>query len=119
MPGTTLIIMKNYTKYFFLVVLFLGINLLNFGQDVPRVLQPDNQEIKIIAERVSDNAWVYFKKGIKPGDVFIRYKMAFGLSVNDNMVKIKTKTDSKGQKHHYYQQYYKGIPVEHIKIYCA
>jgi len=105
--------MKNFTKYLFPGVLFLGINLLSFGQYIPRVLQPDNQEIKKIAEKISDNGWVYFKKGIKPEDVFIKHKIAFGLSENDNMVKEKTKTDSEGQKHHYYQQYYKGIPVEH------
>ena len=107
--------MKNLAKHLFPGLLFLIISFLSFGQDIPRVLQPDNQEIKKIAERVSNNAWVYFKKGIKPEDIFIKYKMAFGLSEHDNMLLQKTKTDSEGQKHHYYQQYYKGIPIEHIK----
>ena len=79
--------MKNLTKYLFLGVLFLAINLLSFGQYIPRVLQPDNQEIKKISEKISDNGWVYFKKNlnIKTNEVFTKYPSAFGLLKNDEM----------------------------------
>jgi len=79
--------MKNFTKYLFPGVLFLVINLLSFGQYIPRVLQPDNQEIKKIAEKISDNGWVYFKKNldIKPDEVFTKHPSAFGLLKDDEM----------------------------------
>lgn len=106
--------MKNLTKYLFLVVLFLVINLLSFGQYIPWVLQPDNQEIKKIAEKISDNGWVYFKKNlnIKTNEVFTKYPSAFGLLKNDEMRLWKSSKDESGNLHYRYTQYFKGILVE-------
>ncbi|MCD6566890.1 MAG: M4 family metallopeptidase [Bacteroidales bacterium] len=106
--------MKKIIKYFFLVVLFLGINFLSFGQYIPRVLQPDNQEIQNLSERISKNGWVYFKKNldIKPDEVFTKYPSAFGLLKDDEMRLWKSSKDESGNLHYRYTQYFKGIPVE-------
>lgn len=109
-----IIIMK---KKFLLIVwiLFIGISVAR-SQEIPKVLDENNQKIKEIAENVDNAGWVYLKKEKKlsSDDLFVKYKDAFGLTMSDEMIKVKSKTDDIGLKHSTYQQYYKGLPVENF-----
>lgn len=104
-------------KKFLLIVcvLFVGITAVQ-SQIIPKVLDKNNMKIKEIAQIVDNAGWVYLKKEKKlsPDDLFVKYKEAFGLSMSDEMIKIKTKTDDLGQKHYTFQQYYKGLKVENF-----
>jgi len=106
--------MKNFTKLLVLVLILIVLNISNYGQYIPKVLQPDNQEIKNLAERISENGWVYLKKdlNIKPDEVFTKYPSAFGLLKDDEMRLWKSSKDESGYLHYRYTQYFKGIPVE-------
>ena len=104
-------------KIYSIIICVLLINTGNgISQIVPRILDQDNQKIKEIAQNVDKAGWVYLKseKKLKSDDVFDKYKDAFGLTVNDEMIKVRTQKDELGMTHIKYQQYYKGIPVEHF-----
>ncbi len=105
--------MKKYLLVLFLVMIGFQISL---SKNVPKVLDKNNKQIKEIAQNVDNAGWVYFKKEQKlaPDDIFYKFKDAFGISKFDKMIKVKTKTDVFGLKHSKYQQYYKGILVEHF-----
>jgi bacillolysin len=103
-------------KVYFLILLAILVGAeAGTAQNVPTVRKQDNQQIKEIASKVDDAGWVFLKKEkkISPDDVFVSHKDAFGLQAIDEMKKVKTKIDEFGMKHHTFQQYYKGIPVEH------
>ncbi len=106
--------MKKFIRTLVTVPLLIIFINSNYGQYIPKVLQPDNQEIKNLAEKINDNGWVYFKRNlnIKPNEVFTDYPSAFGLSNFDKMELWKTSKDELGYIHYRFRQYYKGIPVE-------
>jgi len=106
--------MKKFIRTLVTVPLLIIFINSNYCQYIPKVLQPDNQEIKNLAEKINDNGWVYFKRNlnIKPNEVFTDYPSAFGLSNFDKMELWKTSKDELGYIHYRFRQYYKGIPVE-------
>ena len=99
--------MKKLIKIFTLTIFLLLIqNVSMLGQYIPRVLDPDNQEIKVFAERISKNGWVYFKpvSNIKHDELFTTNKSAFGLSNDDEMRFKKVQIDDgKGNVTYRYQ----------------
>jgi len=107
------IMKKNYLTIACLLIIGIQTGL---SQVLPKVLDQNNQKIKEIAQKVDEAGWVFFKKEKKlaPDDIFVNYKEAFGLSKSDEMIKVKSKTDDLGLKHNTYQQYYKGLMVEHF-----
>jgi len=80
--------MKKLIKVIALTIFLLIIhNVSMLGQYIPKVLDPDNQEIKVFAERISKNGWIYFKEGsnIEHDELFTINKNTFGLADNDEM----------------------------------
>ena len=102
--------MKNYL--FSLLFLLAALNIQ--AQDKPWVSSEENESIKELSEKVTDNGRVYFKKEarVKRDDVFGKHKKAYGLSNDDKMKLVRTETGDLGKKHYGYQQYYQGVRVE-------
>lgn len=105
-------------RILFLTTLFLGgIQLLSFSQDIPYVLSKDNQEIKKISKKISENGWVYLNESLKlqSSDLAKKYKKAFGYLDQDNVVQYKTNKDSLSEIH-YYKQFHNNIEVENSEF---
>lgn len=99
-----------------LVVLILIGAIPAVSQVGPKTMDPNNQKIKEIAVKVDEAGWVFLNKEKKltHGEIFTKYKDAFGLGSSDEMIKTKTEEDDLGIKHYSYQQYYKGLVVENF-----
>jgi bacillolysin len=101
---------KNYAVF----TLFLLAFSLN-AQEKSKFLRDDNQEVKNLTKKVSDNGWLEFKEGnkTKHTDFFTKYKDAFGLGAKDKMNVTRENREAKtNYKHYRMQQSYGGIPIE-------
>ena len=90
-----------------------------------------NKDMQKIAKENSNKNWIFLKENINidAKSIFLNYKKEFSLSNNDSFVLYKTKKNTDLPKppsvdgasnpdydsgvHYRYQQYYKGLRVEH------
>lgn len=98
------------------ILSFLMICLLctsTMAQDPEYINDACNPDLLIIADRVMDNGFIYYKDEIPlpPATFFEDHGVAFGLTHDDEMVLIETTADNFGWVHHKYKQYYLGLPV--------
>jgi len=73
-----------------------------------------NSSLTKIAWLNGTNGAIKFKPQIKlsGNKIFLAYKSAFGLGVNDEMKIIRQENDKLGFVHYRYQQYFKSLPVD-------
>lgn len=74
---------------------------------------PLSKELQKLAKPGSDREWVSFlpDSTLNPRTLFIKYKSAFDLSKDDNMIVKKTEKDEIGFTHFRYDQKYKNYRV--------
>ncbi len=105
-------------KLLFLTALFLlGLYLITYSQSVPYVLNKDNQQIKMISKRITENGWVYLNDNLKlsPNELIKTHKKAFGYLDNDKVVLNKTHKDSISEVF-YYKRFHNNIEVENSEF---
>lgn len=106
--------MKNY---FLQICLLMLTAYTSFSQSTA-VTNPKSEEVNLkdVAKRI-DNDWVWFDQtlALRTENYFKIFKKSLGLSSLDSMHLVKVNSDRFDFKIYRYQQYHKGIPIEHAE----
>ncbi len=105
---------NRYKTAFLALFIYILAAPLGFAQHKAKVLDSNNREIKNLAKEITDEGWIRFKDhlNLKHDELFPKYKAAFGLSADDQLLMKKNEKDDLNATHYTYIQYYKGVEVE-------